>query len=51
MGMNITEHLTHTAIPLYKDDDGDIKSETLVVDLESKKEHNEEKKVFMNENS
>ena len=40
MGTNITEHLAHTAIPLDKDDDGGIKSETLVVDLENKKEHN-----------
>ena len=48
MGMNITEHLAHTAIPLDKDDDGDIKSETLVVDLEDRKE---ETKVFLNENS
>ena len=46
MGMNITEHLAHTAIPLDKDDDGGIKSETLVVDLENKKEPNQENKVF-----
>ena len=38
MGMNITEHLAHTAIPLDKDDGGDIKSETLVVYLENRKE-------------
>ena len=38
MGMNIAEHLAHTATPLDDDDDGDIKSETLVVDLENKKE-------------
>ena len=45
--MNITEHLPLTAIPLDKDDDGDNKSETLVVDLENKKEHNQERKVFL----
>ena len=33
-------------------DDGNNKSETLVVDLENKKEHNQENKVFlMKENS
>ena len=46
MGTNITEHLAHTAIPLDKDDDGGIKSETLVVDLENKKEHNQENEVL-----
>ena len=29
-----------------KDDDGDNRSETLIVDLENKKEHNQENKVF-----
>ena len=44
--MNITEHLALTAIPLDKDDDGDNKSETLVVYLENKKDHNQESKGF-----
>ena len=46
MGISITEHLAHTAITLDKDDYGDNKIETLVVDLENKKEHNQENKVF-----
>ena len=46
MWINITEHLAHTAITLDKDDYGDNKIETLVVDLENKKEHNQENKSF-----
>ena len=51
MGTNITEHLAHTAIPLDKDDDSGIKSETLVVDLENKKNIIKKIRFFMNENS
>ena len=46
METNITEHLAHTAIPLDKDYDSGIKSETLFIDLENKKETNQENKFF-----
>ena len=51
MWINITEHLAHTAITLDKDDYGDNKIKTLVVDLENKKEQNQENWGFLNENS
>ena len=50
MWINITEHLAHTAITLDKGDYGDNKIETLVVDLENKKNIIKKISLFMNKN-